>query len=240
MPWDRNGNYYVGDTASSTEYGQNQTQRDTDDVMAQIPLLGSWSGARGRQQAYQDALAADANRGYWNALALPSAEQLDSQQGRDAESQALAQMAQWSGGQITGADRAQLEASRSRDTQAARASQQATMQQAQARGVGGSGLDFVTRQQAAQGAQQQSSDAESQALAMAQQRGLAASQQLGSMGSRLRQEELQGPLQQTYENQVTRAAGATGQYGTDNDNAQRRRDRQGESDDSLLGFLSEL
>jgi len=240
MPFDRNGNYYVGDTASSTAYGSSQAQRSSDDIVSQIPLLGSWSGARGRQQAYQDAAAADANRGYWNALALPSADQLDSQQGRDAESQALAQMAQWSGGQLTGADRGQLEASRSRDTQAARASQQATMQQAQARGVGGSGLDFVTRQQAAQGAQQQSSDAEAQALAMAQQRGLAATQQLGSMGSRLREEELQGPLQQTYENQTTRAAGATGQYGTDNENAQRRRDRQQSSDDSLLGFLSEL
>lgn len=236
MPRDANGNYVAGNTASQ-QADNDPGQRSSDDFWANIPLLGSWMGARGRQQAYHDAQAADANRGYWDSLRPPNEAQLDSQQGRDAESQALANLSRYTSGDITPADRAQLEASRQRDSQASGAAQRSVMQQAQARGVGGGGLDFATRQQAAQQGQQQSSDAESQALAMAQQRGLAATQQQAQMGSRLRDEQAHGALQQSYENQLSRAAGATGQYGTDTQSRQTGRDRQEHNDESLLGFL---
>lgn len=231
---------YVNGQWVANSQADAQRPSDVDNVLAGIPLIGGWSGAQGRQQSYNDARAADANRGYWDSLQGPTAGQLDSQQGRDAESQALGNLSRYTSGDLTSADRSQLEASRSRDAQASRAQRGALQQQSQARGVGGSGLDFAMQQQANQAGQQQSSDAESQALAMAQQRGLAATGQQAALGSRMRDEQLHGPLQQSYENQLSRAAGATGQYGTDTGNAQSRRDRQQHSDDSLLGFLGSL
>lgn len=234
MPYDANGQYHADNQAGLAR------PNDEDSFWSQVPLLGQWGGSQGRMQAYQDAQRADANRGYWDSLSAPTAGQLDSRQGRDAESQALSQMQQWSSGAVTDADRAQLEASRSRDAQASGAAQRSLMQQAQARGVGGGGLDFATRQQASQQGQQQSSDAESQALAMAQQRGLAATQQSAQIGSTMRDEAAHGALQQSYEDQTQRSAGATGQYGTDANALQAGRDRRQQSDNSLLGFLSEL
>lgn len=234
MPYDANGNYYADSTA------QAQTPSDADNVLASIPLIGGWSGAQGRQQSYQDARAADTNRSYFDRLSPPTAQDLDSQQGRDAESQALQRLQSYQSGALTSTDRSALEGSRQRNAQASASTQQGLMQQAQARGVGGSGLDYATRQQATQQGQQQSADAESQALAMAQQRGLTATNASASLGSQMRQEQQNGPTQQAYEDQLNRSAGATGQYGTDASARQSARDRKQQSDDSLLGFLGSL
>jgi hypothetical protein len=234
MPYDAHGNYYANSTADAQQPG------GVDNVLAQIPLIGGWSGAQGRAQSYQDARAADTNRSYFDTLQAPTAGDLDSQQGRDAETQALQHLQSYQGGSLTGADRGALESGRQRNAQAAGSQQRSLMQSAQARGVGGSGLDFATRQQASQLGQQQSSDAESQALAMAQQRGLSASTASAGIGSQMRQEQQNGPTQQAYEDQMQRAAGATGQYGTDASARQSSRDRQHQTDQSWAALVGSL
>lgn len=213
---------------------------DADDVMSQIPLLGGWSGARGRIQAEQDAAAGDANRQYWDSLNAPTADDLRGDPAlRQAQLQALGQMQEWSRGGLTQADRGMLDASRGRDEQASSAQREALTQQAQARGVGGSGLDFAMQQQATQQGQQQSSDREATAMASAQQRALQAAQQSAQIGSATRQQDA-SDVQGSFDDAATRAAGATGQYAGDASTRQQGRDRQQDSDDSLLGFLGNL
>lgn len=233
MPYQSGGDY--------RQRGRTQTQySEADEVMSQIPLLGGWSGARGRIQGAEDAAAADANRAYWDEINAPSVEDLRGDPTlRQAQMDALDQMAEWSRGGLTGADRATMESARGRDSQQAQAQRMALEQQAQARGIGGSGLDFAMRQQADQGAQQRSSDRDAQMMAAAQQRALQATQQRAQLGSQTRQQDA-SDVTGAFDSATTRAAGATGQYSGDASTRQRGRDRQQESDDSLLGFLGSL
>lgn len=228
---------------------------DYDEVSSQIPLWGDWSGARGRIQAGEDASAEDQNRAYWDSLNAPTADQLTAQydyspEGLAAQRQALSQMQEWGRGGITSADRAMMDAGRARDEQSTSAQRQALMQQAQARGMGGSGAELASQMSANQQGQMQSSDREATAMASAQQRALQAVQQSGQMGTQMRaqgQHETErqadanvAGVQGAFDNAATRAAGATGQYSQDASTRQQARDRQQESDDSLLGFLGSL
>lgn len=231
---------WVSSDSTDSAYDSNPAQRQADEVQDQIPIWRGLSGASSRLQSYQDAQNADRNRAYWDTITPPTADQLSSPQGIDAESRALSQLSQWAPGGLTQTDRSALESQRARDAQASRAQQGALQQSAQARGVGGGGLDFVSRLQASQGAQQMSSDAESQALQGAQQRGLAATSAQAQLGSRMREEAVHGAQQQSYEDLLNRAAGATGQYGTDVSSSQTARNRQQQSDAGLLGFLGGL
>jgi hypothetical protein len=231
--------YESGRTGHQTVTTRRAANYNGDDVMAQIPLLGAWSGARGRQQAEQDAQAAEQNRAYWNELNPPGVDDLREGPGRDAELSALDQMSEWGSGGLTSADRGMLDASRRRDEQAASAQRQAIARDANARGVGGGGLDFAMQQQADQRGQQQSSDREAQLMSSAQDRALQAIQQQGQMGSQLRQQD-SGDVQGSFDNATTIAAGATNQYAGDAQTRQQGRDRQQDSDDSLLGFLGSL
>lgn len=232
MPYDRNGNYVAQTQADQA------APSDFDNQIGQyIPL--DLLGSRGRAQSQRDAATADLNRGYWNSLQPPTAGQLDSTEGQQAQRQALQQMQQWGQGGLTATDRSGLETTRGRDMQASGAAQRGLMQQAQARGVGGSGLDFATRQQAAQGGQQQASDAESQMLQGAQQRALQAMGASAQLGGEMRTQAGQGQ-QRAFEDQRSRAAGATGQYGQDAQTTQQQRDRRQQSDTSLVGLLASL
>jgi len=228
-----NGNYSASD--------QDYAVSDTDQTLSQIPIVSWLTGAKGRVDAEHAAASANANRGYWNNLAPPTADDLmGGQEGQDAQSAALQQLQAWGSGGLTGTDRAGLESIRGRDAQASGAQQRALMQQAQARGVGGGGLDYATRQQASQAGQQQASDAEAQMLQGAQQRALQATQAQGQLGGQVRQQNAQA-VQGAYEGQTQRAAGATGQYGTDVGN----RFNQSQSDQNrqaglISGLLSDL
>lgn len=207
---------------------------------AGTPIWGWLSGQSAQVDAARAQDAASQNQAYWDALNPPTASQLmGPQDSRDAQGRALAQMQQWSNGQLTGADRGTLEASRSRDSQAQAGQQRALMQQAQGRGVGGGGLDFATRQQSAQASQQQASDSEAQALSGAQQRGLQANQQAGQLASGMRQTGIDA-VQQAYEDAAQRAAGATGQYSTDVGSRNARAAREQQRDQGIISALGAL
>jgi hypothetical protein len=234
------GSGYSSGGGHSTQRRAPVQASDYDTTSAAIPLWGGWSGARGRIQAEEDARAADANRGYWDELNAPTADALRGDPAlRDAQMGALDQMAEWGQGGLTGADRGMLDASRRRDEQAASAQRQAMTQQAQARGIGGSGLDFAMQQSADQQGQQRSSDREAEMMGSAQQRALTAIQQQGQMGSRIREQDA-SDITSSFDAAATRAAGATNQYSGDTSTRQQGRDRQEAQDESLLGFLGSL
>lgn len=233
MPYDANGNYYASSTADRN------APSDLDTSVGQyIPL--DLFGSSGRIQAQRDAATQDANRGYWNSIAPPTADQLSDPQGVQAQRAALAQMQQWGQGGVTATDRAGLESQRQRDAQASGSAQRSIMQNAQARGVGGSGLDYATRMQASQQGQQQSSDAESQMLQGAQQRALQAMSASAALGGQMRDQAANGATQQAFTDQTQRAAGATNQYSQDAATTQAGRDRKQQSDMSAVGLLHGL
>lgn len=242
MPYESGGGH------RTARRGPQQTS-ESDQIMAQIPLLGGWSGARGRIQHEEDLRAEDANRAYWDELNAPSAEQLTADydtRGADAQMAALDQMAEWGRGGLTATDRAMMDTARARDEQASSAQRLALQQQAQARGMGGSGFDLASQLGADQAQQTRSSDRQTQMMAAAQQRALQAIQQSGQLGAQVRQgdqrEAEQGAdaVQGAFDAASTRAAGATNQYSADGAARQQGRDRQQDSDDSLLGFLGSL
>lgn len=231
MPYNSQGQWVSNPTAQDHP-DDPQWQRD----VAGMDLLDVFGFQRRHREA-QDAQAADANRGYWDTLRSPSVGQLmGPEEDRAAQMAALGELRDWARTGVTAADRGALEASRQRDAQASRGTQQALMQQAQARGTGGSALDFATRQQASQQGQTQAADAESQMLASAQQRQLAASQAYGQAAGNLRSQDV-GAAESAFDAAAQRAAGATGQYGTDSSLRSRERDRQQEDQNGLLGLI---
>lgn len=238
---------------------------DYDETSADIPIWNWLSGAGARRDARDRYREADINRDYWNQLHAPSASELavdyDQAQydpeGHDAQARALSQLEQWGRGGLTGADRRMMEQTRGRDMQASRAQQQALSQAAYARGMGSSGLDFATQQQASQMGQQQASDAESQMMASAQQRALAATQAQSQLGTAMRgqmeheteyntgvqhsQEDANRDAVQTaYQDAANRAAGATGQYSTDASARQSDLNRRDQETSDTLGGIGSL
>lgn len=174
----------------------------------------------------QTGMAGERER-WWTNLQMPTAEELAQQYDYNsrggagalsAQESALSQLGSWAHGGLTGADRAMMESTRARDAQAARAQQQALMQQMQARGMGGSGADLATQMMASQLGQQQASDAESQMMQGAQQRALSAVQAQAQLGGQMRQlsqhetehqqDANSSAIQQAFQNQVTQASGA--------------------------------
>ena len=236
MPYNSSGNYVSGTSGSDTEDGVSQFDQGS----ADIPIWGWLTGATARRDQARQQAAANANRGYFDALNPPSADQLmGSDTSRAAQMSALNNLGQWTSGQLTRADRQGLESIRGRDMQASGAQQRGLMQEAQARGVGGSGLDYATRQQAAQAGQQQASDAESQMLNSAQQRALGATTAIGQLGSQMRGQD-QSAQQAAWQGQLSRAAGATGQYSTDSAARQGDLNRRDQETSDALGGLGSL
>lgn len=210
---------------------------DYDRASADIPLWSWLSGAGARRDQLAAANAADTNRAYWDSLNSPSADQLMGPgEDRDAQMDALNQLQQWGNGGLTGTDRRMMESQRTRDSQATGAAQRSIQQQAQARGVGGSGLDYGTQMQAVQQGQQHTSDAESQMMASAQNRALAATQAQGNLAGDIRTQDV-GATQQAFQDAATRAAGATGQYSSDSGTANSLRQQRMQEDQGVLGFL---
>jgi len=184
--------------------------------------------------------AANRNRAYWDTLSPPTADQLSGpSEDRDAQLGALAQLQQWGQQGPTGADRQAMETTRARDSQAAGAQRRALSQQASARGLGGSGLDFATQQQAMQAGQQRTSDAESAMMQSAQQRQLAATNAAGSLAGNIRSTDI-GATQQAWQDAAARAAGATGQYSTDASTANSQANRSQQNQEDTLAALGSI
>lgn len=236
---------------SDDEYNPYGTQRQDGDsayddldeytrVSAGTPIWGWLSGTQSQVEAARAKDAASTNRSYWDQLAPPTQDQLMGPQGaQDAQQRALDQMEQWSGGGLTAADRSMMESTRARDAQASGAARGAVQQQAQARGVGGSGLEMAGAMAANQQGQQQASDQESAMMQGAQQRGLQATQYAGNLAGDMRQTGIDA-TQQSYTDAANRAAGATGQYSTDAAGASGRAQRDAQRDQGLLAALAEL
>lgn len=84
---------------------------------------------------------------------------------------------------FTGAERQMMDASSRQQAQMARSQRDALMQQAEARGMGGSGMSLVSSQLAGEQATQRQADFEAQMAMAAQQRALQAMQSLGQLGA---------------------------------------------------------
>lgn len=208
-------------------------------VSAGTPLWGWLSGTGSQVDAARAQDAASQNRSYWDRLQAPTQGQLRDGQGRDAQMAALQQMQQWGRGGLTEADRGMLETQRSRDAQASGSARGAIQQQAQARGLGGSGLDFAGQMAANQQGQQRSSDAESQMLEGAQQRALSAVQAAGGLGTQIRNADTDA-TQTSFQDAANIAAGATGQYSTDVGSANQRSSRDQQRDQGLISALGAI
>ncbi len=84
---------------------------------------------------------------------------------------------------FTDAERGMMDVTQRRQTQMARGMRDAQMQQAEARGMGGAGLSFMSGQQAGEAATGQQSDYEAQMAMQARMRALQAMQSYGQLGA---------------------------------------------------------
>jgi hypothetical protein len=183
---------------------------DYDRVSSQIPIWNWLDGSSARAAEAQARAEEQRNRDIWGGLAdwAPSADDLavEYEQEGDvagpgrselgdaradqtslrAQHAALRQMQDWSRGDLTAADLAQRDAMQRGQAQMARGQREALMQQAQARGMGGSGMALLSAQQADESATARSADYDAQLQAMAQQRALQALQGAGSLSSQMR------------------------------------------------------
>lgn len=263
-------------------------------TVADIPVVGGLSGAAGAVQRSQDEIEAARNRSYWSDLQqhAPSVDQItpdtyleaagdeygnllggQSELGRSSNLlDILGGKNRWlnqlqaiidSGG-YTEADRSARALGAMERGQQMRGATEAALQQLQARGMTGGGMELGSRLQAAQGqsmgqamgdaAQQQAAQAR---LMTALQQEQARRQALDSWnqqgldwrrGRETRNtawqnrggESRANAYQQTYGNRERAAAGATGQYSTDVGARQNARDRQQQQDSSLLGAIGEI
>lgn len=236
MGYDRNGNWVGGGTPSDTELGVS----DFDQGSADAPIWGWLSGATNRRDTARRRSEADTNRGYWDSLNPPSeADFSGSPESRAAQSAALQQLGQWGRGGLTQADQQMMASQRTRAAQQAESQRAALSQGAYARGMGGSGADLALQQSANQGTQQQASDAESQMLQSAQMRALAATQAQAQLGGQMRQQD-QSATQAAWGAQTDRAAGATGQYGTDVGSSRFSQQQQQQGDQGLMSLIGTI
>ena len=102
---------------------------------------------------------------------------------------ALRQMETLGQGRMTDVDRANMISGMQAEAQQERAAREAIMQNAQMRGVGGSGLEFAAQLQSQQNAANRANKANIDANVAAQQRGLQALQQAGQMATQFREQD---------------------------------------------------
>lgn len=125
--------------------------------------------------------------------------------GRNAQNEALNQFSTWAQGGLTNADRlAQQSANRQAALQE-QAQRGAIMQNAQMRGVGGSGIELAGQLAAQQGGANRAQENQTSIAAMAQQRALQAAGALGDLGSNLVSQNLAERQYQTQKDQYEQA-----------------------------------
>lgn len=207
MAWDENGRWVP------ERRGEPRRADEFSEGTADIPLLGWLFGSQARRDAARGEGEADRNRAYWEDLAgsAPSADDLavDYEQegdiayqgdmregvagaygggfGEAAQRRALAQMERlYQEGGLTGADRAMMDSVRRAQEQAARGQREAIVQQANARGMGGSGTSLLAQMQGSDAAQSRAADFDAQMAQAAQQRAFQAMQASAGLGGQMR------------------------------------------------------
>lgn len=127
-----------------------------------------------------------------------------------AQQTALTQLQQiGSEGGLTPLDRAKLQDIRNEQNTTNRGQEQAIMQNARERGIGGSGLEMASRLQAQQSAADRASQQGTDVAALAQQRALDAIQSAGAMGGQMQEAEFnRGAAKATSQNAIDAANAA--------------------------------
>jgi len=111
-------------------------------------------------------------------------------QGKQAQMAALQQLSEIGNeGGLTASDRAKLQAIQSQEQTAARGSREAILQNARARGVGGSGLELMSQMKNQQEAATRQSQRDLDVAAMGQERALQALQSAGQLGGQINQQQ---------------------------------------------------
>jgi len=111
-------------------------------------------------------------------------------QGKQAQMAALQSLSEVGNeGGLTASDRSRLQAIQSQEQTASRGGREAIMQNAQARGMGGSGLDIMAQLQNAQDSATRQSTRDLDVAAMGQDRALQALQQAGQLGGNINQQQ---------------------------------------------------
>ncbi len=111
-------------------------------------------------------------------------------EGQDAQMQALRQLSEIGNeGGLTASDKSKLAAIQNQEQTAARGANEAIMQNAQARGVGGSGLEMLQRMKNQQESATRQSGKDLDVAAMGQERALQAIQQAGALGGNINQQQ---------------------------------------------------
>lgn len=205
---DRNGQYHSDAIGPNEEGSYAPNISDGDRIQASIPIWNSLSGAEGRIASAQADARARRNEDYWRNLANgapnpqdlaveyeqeakldPLTSQLAGANANTAEQnaamRALEQMSQEG---LTAAERGAMQNARGQQEQSARASRDAVLQQMQARGMSGSGMNLLGQMQSNEDAQTRAANMDAQMLMAAQQRALGAIQSRASLGSQMREQ----------------------------------------------------
>ncbi len=117
-----------------------------------------------------------------------------------------------SGGGLTDMDRSQLAEIQSQEAGQARGAREAILQGAEARGVGGSGLELLSQMQNQQDAATRQSARDTSVAGMAQQRALQALQGAGQLGGQIGQQQF------GQQAEIAKAKDAINQFNTQNQN----------------------
>lgn len=142
-----------------------------------------------------------------------------------AQQGALQQLQQiGSEGGLTAIDKAKLQDVTDQQNQVNRGQEQAIMQNARERGIGGSGLELASRLQGQQSAADRASRQGTDVAALAEQRALAAIQGAGQMGGQMQEAEFSGGAQKAQSQNAIDAANTAmmnqgNMYNTQNANA---------------------
>lgn len=209
MPYDANGRWLM-DRSSDAGYAS-----DFDEGSADIPIWGWLTGANARRDAARNEATQRRQEGAWSDLlgTAPAADdlavdyqqegltdemgslaggpsQLEGFRQNRAAVEALRRMQELSRGEMTASDRAQQYQMREGTAQQLRSNNQAALQQAQARGMGGGGSQLAAQLSGAESlaSQRGSQDAGLQQAIM--QRALGAMQGAGSLGMQMSGQDL--------------------------------------------------
>lgn len=142
-----------------------------------------------------------------------------------AQQSALQQLQQIGNeGGLTAIDRAKIQDINDETNQVNRGQEQAIMQNARERGIGGSGLELASRLQAQQSAADRASRQGTDVAALAEQRALDAIQGAGNLAGKMQESEYQGQAQKAQAQNAIDAANAAmmqqgNMFNTQNNNA---------------------
>lgn len=130
------------------------------------------------------------------------------------------------GGGLTGMDRANLQRIKSEEDAAARGKREAIIQNAQARGMGGSGLELMSQMQNQQDSATRNSQRDMDVAGMAQERALQALMQQGQLSGQIQNQDFNQQAQVAGANDAISRFNAQNQQGQINQNVTARNNAQ--------------